>query len=49
MIVLSLFDYSGVMVKPWLEAGYECIIVDLQHPPGWTIEGNLKKVGCDMQ
>ena len=30
-IVVSLFDYSGVMVEPWLDAGYECYIFDLQH------------------
>lgn len=23
------------MVEPWIQAGYDAIIVDLQHPPGW--------------
>jgi len=31
MIALSLFDYSGNMVKPWHEVGYNCICVDTQH------------------
>lgn len=31
-IVISLFDCSGVMVEPWLDAGCECFIVDIQHP-----------------
>lgn len=31
-VVISLFDVSGVMIKPWLAAGYECWIVDIQHP-----------------
>lgn len=30
-VVLSLFDHSGNMVRPWARAGYECICVDVQH------------------
>ena len=45
-IVISLFDYSGTMVKPWLDAGYECWIVDLQH--GNVSNGKLHKVNCDL-
>lgn len=29
-LVLSLFDYTGNMVKPWAEAGYETLCVDKQ-------------------
>lgn len=52
-IVISLFDVSGKMVAPWLEAGYECWIVDTQHPPaygndGITSEGNLHKLNRDL-
>lgn len=32
--VLSLCDRTGVMVQPWLEAGFPCTVVDLQHPSG---------------
>jgi hypothetical protein len=39
-IVLSLCDRTGVMVQPWLEAGYECWIVDVQHEPGAHYDGN---------
>jgi len=46
--VLSLCDRSGVMVKPWLEAGYDCTIVDLQHPKGESVEGGLTRVGADI-
>lgn len=35
-VVLSLCDRTGVMVEPWREAGYECHIVDVQHPYGAT-------------
>ena len=34
MIAVSLFDFTGAMLEPWLEAGYECHIFDIQHPPG---------------
>lgn len=31
MRVLSLFDYTGYMLKPWRDAGHETIAVDLLH------------------
>ena len=52
-VVISLFDLTGNMVKPWLDAGYECWIVDVQHPvsyatSGITREGNLVKHHYDL-
>lgn len=44
--VVSLFDHSGVMVEPWLEAGYDCWCIDIQnrnededlmHTRGWDL------------
>jgi len=29
--VLSLCDYTGNFVKPWVEAGYDAVLVDPQH------------------
>lgn len=29
--VVSYCDYTGVMVRPWAEAGYECLCIDTQH------------------
>lgn len=29
MLILSLCDYTGNMLKPWAEAGHHCIAVDL--------------------
>jgi hypothetical protein len=51
MRVLSLFDLTGNMLKPWLEAGYECHLFDWQHPKGirrredgmWTYGLDLEK------
>lgn len=51
-VVLSLCDRTGVMVEPWLEAGYECWILDIQHKDGiWRDEANPKLIryGCDIR
>ncbi len=48
-IVVSLCDRTGIMVEPWLAAGYECWIVDLQHPSGVYREGRLIRVGYDVR
>ena len=34
MKMISLFDKTGHMSLPWAEAGYQCLIVDIQHPEG---------------
>jgi hypothetical protein len=47
-IVLSLFDYTGTMVKPWADAGHDCVIVDIQHPGGAVRHGNVTRVGADV-
>lgn len=47
-IVISCFDYTGIFVKPWAEAGYDCHIIDIQHPKGETKEGNITKWGYDV-
>lgn len=49
--VLSLCDYTGVMVQPWLDAGYKCVIVDLLHPrkKPTTSKKGLTKVGADIR
>lgn len=48
-IIISLFDYTGHMVAPWLDAGYTCYCVDLLHPPGEIREGRLIRVGADVR
>lgn len=44
-MIVSLCDYTGIMVKPWVDAGYRAIVVDPQHPEGVTTEGQVTKVG----
>lgn len=52
-IVLSLCDESGNAVRPWLEAGFRCVCVDLKHRPGEVTHqhpsgGTLTLVGADI-
>ena len=56
-VVVSLYDYTGEAVRPWAEAGYTCLCLDIQHPKGGpTIDpgdvypetgGVIKKVHWD--
>lgn len=50
--VLSLCDRSGNMVRPWAEAGYRCIAVDLNQPDPRTEtvgDGTIEFVQADVQ
>lgn len=42
---IFLYDFTGIMAKPWLDAGYECWCFDGQHPEGVTRDGPHVKVG----
>lgn len=44
-VAIFLFDLTGFMAKPWLEAGYECWLFDGQHKSGINFEDGLYKVG----
>lgn len=52
MNILSLCDYTGTMVMPWVEAGHHCWIVDLQHEESERIEypsgGSLTKIKANV-
>lgn len=45
--VIFLFDYTGIMAKPWADAGYECYCFDGQHESGVWGSGykNIINVG----
>jgi hypothetical protein len=47
-MVISCFDLTGRMVKDWAARGYDCHIVDIQHPAGKTTVGNITKWGMDV-
>lgn len=42
---IFLYDRTGYMAEPWVEAGYECWCFDGSHEPGVKREGNHIKVG----
>jgi len=48
-IILCLYDYSGLMAQPWVEAGYRAILVDIQHPAGMSEYGPWIKIGADLR
>lgn len=47
-IIISCFDKTTNMVKPWADNGYLAYCVDITHPKGETREGNIIKVGADI-
>lgn len=50
--VLSLCDYTGNMVKPWAEAGYDCYAVDTKHDGRHTEQfgdGEITYVEADVR
>lgn len=50
--VVSLCDFSGVMVDAWLDAGFPCTVIDIQHDTGpdeELTEGLLTKVCADLR
>ena len=42
---IFLYDYTGIMAKPWAEAGYECWCFDGQHDDGVYFDGEINRVG----
>ena len=47
--MVSLFDLTGNIVKPWAHAGFLCYCVDIQHSPGERQDGNIIWVGADVR
>lgn len=48
MNAVFLCDVTARAARPWLDAGYDCWCIDMQHPRGVTREGRLHKVGADI-
>lgn len=47
-IVLSLFDRSANMLRPWVGTGRHLIAVDIQHEPGSCVRDGIEYVGADI-
>ena len=47
-LILSLCDYSGVWSRPYAEAGYNVLMVDIQHERGVARYRNRAYIGHDL-
>lgn len=47
-VVLSLCDKSGIMVKPWADAGFDCLCVDIAHEETRQ-EGRITYLQADIR
>lgn len=47
--VLCLYDLTGNMARPWVDAGYRAVIVDMQHPAGISEGDGYIRVGADIR
>lgn len=50
--VVSLFDYTGIMVEPWVQNGYAAHLVDIRHPLGTHAHPTLPNThihGCRVE
>jgi hypothetical protein len=47
LIYLGLYEKSGIMARPWAEAGYRCICVDIDGTPG--IRDGVEYVRADIR
>ena len=41
--IISLCDYTGIMVKPWVDAGYYAVLVDPQHE-SHSVNGLIERI-----
>lgn len=48
-IILCLYDLTGNMARPWVEAGYTAVLVDMQHPTGVTESDGVIRIGADIR
>ena len=44
-IAIFLCDITGKMAEPWVDAGYDVVLVDPQHPAGIHTDGQITRVG----
>lgn len=48
-VFIGIYDLTGNMAQPWIEAGYTAVLVDVQHPAGITQDGNIIRIGADIR
>ena len=48
-VVISLFDDSGNLMQPWIEAGYECYLYDITNPVEGEHDGLVHRLYADLR
>jgi hypothetical protein len=46
-VIISLCDLTGVMVAPWVGAGYDAVLVDPQHGR-YSNDGRIERLPCTV-
>lgn len=46
-VIISLCDLTGAMVQPWVEAGYDAVLVDPQHGK-YSNDGRIERLPCTV-
>lgn len=46
-VIISLCDLTGAMVAPWVEAGYDAVLVDPQHGR-YSNDGRIERLPCTV-
>lgn len=47
-VAIFLCDLTGTMAVPWVEAGYDVVLVDPQHPAGIHTAGRVTRIGAKI-
>lgn len=48
---IFLCSKTNIMALPWADAGFDCWIVDIQHPAGWSTTNHplIRSLGIDVR
>lgn len=46
-VIISLCDLTGEMVKPWIDGGYDALLVDPQHGK-YSNDGRIERLPCTV-
>lgn len=46
-VIISLCDLTGSMVEPWVNAGYDAVLVDPQHGK-YSNDGRIERLPCTV-
>lgn len=44
-IAIFICDLTGIMASPWVDSGYEVILIDPQHKQGAHVDGLITRIG----